>query len=101
MAGTNGRTNGAVVPPFAHLDVQSADSASASPSSHDVYIRPLVRQYPVDESSAQAPKLAIAMADTGLHSAVKMAAACAREGVEHLVGLRVRVVATRAKRTFF
>src|SRR5579859_4925853 len=100
MAGTHGRTNGAVEPPFAHLDVQSAYSVGASPSSPDDYVRALVRQYPVDESSAQAPKLAIALADTGLHSAVKMAVACAREGVDHLVALRVRVVSTRAYRAW-
>ena len=66
MAGTNGRTNGAVIPPFAQLDVQSAYSAGASPSSPDDFVRALVRQYPLDEASDQAPKLAIALADTGL-----------------------------------
>jgi DNA polymerase III alpha subunit len=101
MSGTNGRANGAVVPPpFAHLDVQSAYSAAASPSSPDDFVRALVRQYPIAESSDQTPKLAIALADTGLHSAVKMAVACAREGVDHLVGLRVRVVSTRAYRAW-
>jgi DNA polymerase III alpha subunit len=100
MAGTNGPTNGAVVPLFAHLDVQSAYSAGAGPSSPDDFVRALVRQYPLDASSDQAPKLAIALADTGLHSAVKMAVACAREGVEHVIGLRVRVVSTRVYRAW-
>ena len=35
---------------------------------------------------------AIALADYGLQSAVKMAVACAQVGVEHLCGIRLRVV---------
>jgi hypothetical protein len=38
------------------------------------------------------PRPAIALADHGSQSAVKMAVACARAGVEHLCGLRLRVV---------
>jgi len=43
----------------------------------------------------------LAIADYGLHSAVQTAVACERAGVDHIVGLRVRVVPERAKRTFF
>src|ERR1041385_152226 len=82
MAGTNGRTNGAVVPPFAHLDVQSAYSASASPSSPDDYVRALVRQHPLDESSARAPRTAAKARGQAFDSAV---ARCRTPGVEECV----------------
>jgi DNA polymerase III alpha subunit len=43
---------------------------------------------------------AIALADYGLHSAVKMAVECARASVDHILGLRVRVVAERGFRAW-
>ena len=94
----DGKANGAVVPPFVHLDVQSTYSALASPSSPDDYVRALVAQHPLDRMVEGTPRSAIALADTGLHAAVKMAVACAREQVDHLLGLRVRVAPTRAYR---
>ena len=42
----------------------------------------------------------LAIADYGLHSAVKTAVACARAGVEHITGLRARVVAERSFRVW-
>ncbi len=86
---------------FVHTDVLSAYSTGCSPSTPDAYIRALARQYPINSASDNLPRPAIAIADYGLHSAVKTATACDREGVDHLVALRVRVVAQRAKRTFF
>ncbi|HET7771343.1 MAG TPA: PHP domain-containing protein, partial [Chloroflexota bacterium] len=53
---------------------------------------------PTDEPAS--PIRAIALADYGLHSTVKMARACRAAGVEHLAGLRVRVVPARAYRTW-
>ena len=88
-------------PRFVHTDVLSAYSTGCSPSTPDAYIRALARQYPINSASDNLPRPAIAIADYGLHSAVKTAMACDREGVDHLVALRVRVVAQRAKRTFF
>jgi DNA polymerase III subunit alpha len=85
--------------PFVHLDVQSAYSVGGtSPSLPDDYVRALVRQYPFGPDTAEQPRPALALADYGLHSAVKTAVACARAGVDHLVGLRARVVAERSFR---
>ena len=88
--------------PFVHLDVQSAFSVGGmSPTLPEDYVRALLRHYPRGPDSQDSPRPALAIADYGLHSAVKTAVACARAGVDHLVGLRARVVAERAKRTFF
>jgi len=87
-------------PRFVHTDVLSAYSAGCSPSTPDAYIHALARQYPINSASDNQPRPAIAIADYGLHSAVKTAMACDREGVDHLVALRVRVVAQRAYRTW-
>jgi DNA polymerase-3 subunit alpha len=111
VAADGSTAKGVVVPPFVHLDVQSTYSALASPSSPDDYVRALVAQYPLDrlaEGTPQpalalaegTPQPALALADTSLHSAVKMAVACTRAQVDHLVGLRVRVVPTRAYRAW-
>jgi DNA polymerase III alpha subunit len=86
---------------FVHLDVTSAYSPWASPSTPEVYVRTLARQYPIGPASDGQPRPALAIADYGLHSAVKTAVACDRAGVDHLVGLRLRVVPERPKRTFF
>jgi len=84
---------------FVHLDVQSAFSVGGtSPSRPEDYVRALLRQYPLGPNTAEQPRPALAIADYGLHSAVKTAVACARAGVEHLVGLRLRVVAERSFR---
>src|ERR1700730_15288071 len=88
-------------PRFVHTDIISAYSNGCSPSTPDAYIRALARQYPIGSASDNQPSPAIAIAHYGLHSAVKTAIACDREGVDHLVALRVRVVAQRSKRTFF
>src|SRR5712692_6923454 len=105
MASPNSRNGShdqsSLAPRFAHTDVLSAYSTGCSPSTPDAYIRALARQYPINAASDNQPRPAIAIADYGLHSAVKTAMAGDREGVDHLVALRVRVVAQRAKRTFF
>ncbi len=104
MASSNSR-NGShdqslPTPRFVHTDVLSAYSTGCSPSTPDAYIRALARQYPINSASDNQPRPAIAIADYGLHSAVKTAMACDREGVDYLVALRVRVVAQRAYRTW-
>jgi DNA polymerase III alpha subunit len=75
-----------------HLDVISAFSRFQSPSTPQDYVSALVQQFPLNEQSASAPRPALALCDWGLHSSVKMAVACARAGVDHLPGLRLRVV---------
>src|SRR5689334_11896868 len=88
-------------PRFIHTDVISAYSPWCSPSTPDDYVRALARQYPLGpESRDDQPRPALAIADYGLHSVVKTAVACDRNGIDHLVGLRVRVVAERAYRTW-
>ena len=86
---------------FVHLDVLTAYSPWSSPSTPEQYVQTLARQYPIGPASDGQPRPALAIADYGLHSAVKTAVACERAGVDHIVGLRVRVVPERAKRTFF
>src|SRR5712691_1224659 len=88
-------------PRFVHTDVVTAYSTWCSPSSPDDYVRALARQYPIGPNTDDLPRPALAIADYGLHSAVKTAVACDRAGIDHVVGLRVRVVAQRTKRTFF
>ena len=85
---------------FVHLDVLTAYSPWCSPSTPEQYVQALARQYPVGPKTDTQPRPSLAIADYGLHSAVKAAVACQRAGVEHIVGLRVRVVPERAKRTF-
>jgi DNA polymerase-3 subunit alpha len=78
---------------FVHLDVISAFSRLASPSTPQEYVTTLLQQFPLDEHTpADEPKPAIALCDDGLQSTVKMAVACARAAVDHLCGLRLRVV---------
>lgn len=85
--------------PFVHLDVETAFSAGGtSPSLPEDYVRALARQHPLDSRSSDAERIYLAIADYGLHSAVKTALACARAGIEHIVGLRVRIVAERGLR---
>jgi hypothetical protein len=86
---------------FVHTDVISAYSPWCSPSTPDDYVRALARQYALGPESDKQPRPALAIADYGLHSAVKSAVACDRAGIDHIVGLRVRVVPQRTKRTFF
>jgi DNA polymerase III alpha subunit len=102
MAATE-RTNGHVLGPnaFVHLDVASAFSRLQSPSSPQDYASALIQQFPLNEHSASNARPALALCDWGLHSAVKMAVACARAGIAHLPGLRLRVVPEASKRTFF
>jgi DNA polymerase III alpha subunit len=100
---SDGQYDDADEPParrFVHLDVLSAYSTWASPSTPEAYVRALGRQYPIDEHSDGQPRPALAIADYGVHSAVKTAVACDRAGVDHLVGLRVRVVQERAYRAW-
>jgi DNA polymerase III alpha subunit len=88
--------------PFVHLDVQTAYSTGGtSPSLPEDDVRALARQHPLDARTSDAERIYLAIADYGLHSAVKTAVACARAGIEHIAGLRVRVVPERGKRTFF
>ena len=79
---------------FVHLDVTSAYSRLASPNTPLEYVTTLTRQFPLNDRTTPVdqPRPAIALADYGLQSAVKMAVACAQAGVEHLCGLRVRLV---------
>src|SRR6266508_5148196 len=85
--------------PFVHLDVQTAYSAGGtSPTLPADYVRALVRQHPLDADRPDPPRMYLAVADYGLHSAVKTAVACAHAGVEHIAGLRVRVVRERSFR---
>src|SRR5215471_16248716 len=78
---------------FVHLDVASAYSRLASPSTPLEYVTTLTRQFPLnDRTPVDQRRPAIALADYGLQSAVKMAVACAQAGVEHLCGLRLRLV---------
>jgi DNA polymerase III alpha subunit len=97
------RTNGHVLGPnaFVHLDVASAFSRLQSPTTPQDYALALIQQFPLNEQSASHPRPALALCDWGLHSAVKMAVACARAGIDHLPGLRLRVVPEASKRTFF
>src|SRR6476469_1974286 len=78
---------------FVHLDVRSAYARLTSPNTPLEYATTLARQFPLnDRTPVDQPRPAIALADYGLDSAVKMAVACAQTGVEHLCGLRLRVV---------
>src|SRR5919199_4159793 len=86
---------------FVHLDVLSAYSPWSSPSTPEQYVQALGRQYPIGPGSDGQPRPALAIADYGLHSAVKTAVACQRAGIDHIVGLRIRVVPERGKRIFF
>jgi hypothetical protein len=87
-------------PRFVHTDVITAYSPWCSPSTPDDYVRALTRQYSLGPESDDQSRPALAIADYWLHSVVKTAVACDRAGVDHIVGLRVRVVPQRAKRTF-
>src|SRR3954447_24845044 len=82
---------------FVHLDVLDGALALVQPEQ---YVQALARQYRLGPNTDSQPRPALAIADYGLHSAVKTAVACQRAGVEHLVGLRVRVVPERAYRTW-
>ncbi|HEY2595494.1 MAG TPA: hypothetical protein VGK33_16505, partial [Chloroflexota bacterium] len=78
---------------FVHLDVTSSYSRLASPNSPLEYVTALTRQFPLNERTPiDQAKPAIALADYGLQSAVKMAVACAQAGIEHLCALRMRLV---------
>jgi DNA polymerase-3 subunit alpha len=57
-----------------------------------------LRHYPQGPDDDNQPPSALAIADYGLHSAVKTAVACDRAGVDHILGLRVRVVPQRTYR---
>jgi len=94
------RHDDSVVGRFVHLDIISAHSTWCSPSAPEAYVEALARQYPINSRSDDQPRPAIAIADYGLHSAVKTAVACDRAGIDHIVGLRVRVVPQRAYRTW-
>src|SRR5262249_20906935 len=90
----------AAVRRFVHLDVLSAFSPWCSPSTPEQYVQTLARQYPIGPGSDGQPRPALAIADYGLHSAVKTAVACQRAGVDQIIGLRVRVVPERAYRAW-
>jgi len=85
---------------FVHLDVLTAHSPWCSPNTPEQYVQALARQYRLGPSTDGQPRPALAIADSGLHAAVKTAVACQRAGVDHLLGLRVRVVAERGYRTW-
>ena len=72
-----------------------------SPSAPRDYVSALAQQFPLNERTAGDSRPALAICDWGLQSAVKTAVACHRAGVDHLLGLRLRVVPEAAKRTFF
>ena len=83
---------------FVHLDVLTAHSSWCSPTTPEQYVQALARQHPIGPGTDHGPRPALAIADYGLHSAVNTAVACEREGIDHIVGLRVRVVPERAYR---
>ena len=85
---------------FVHLDVLTAHSPWCSPSTPEQYVQALGAPVPDRARSDDQPRPAMAIADYGLHSAVKTAVACDRAGIDHIVGLRVRVVPERAYRTW-
>jgi DNA polymerase III alpha subunit len=94
------RPRGSRRPRFVHTDVITAYAHAASPSTPDECVRALLRHYPKGADDDNQPRPALAIADYGLHSVVKTAVACDRAGIDHIVGLRVRVVPQRSKRTF-
>jgi hypothetical protein len=85
---------------FVHLDVFTAHSPWCSPSTPEQYVQALARQYPLGPNTDGQLRPALALADYGLHWAVKTAVACQRAGIDHIVGLRVRVVSERGYRTW-
>src|SRR5262250_1197444 len=93
-------TDDAAAGRFVHLDVLTAHSPWSSPSTPEQYVQTLARQYPIGPASTTRPRPALAIADYGLHSAVRTAIACERAGIDHIVGLRVRVVPERAYRAW-
>jgi DNA polymerase III alpha subunit len=73
--------------PFVHLDVQTAYSTGGtSPSLPEDFVRALARQHPLHADTPEGQRIYLAIADYGLHSAVKTAVACARAGIEHIPG---------------
>src|ERR1700738_4869518 len=89
MAGS-GRSNGHDLGPeaFVHLDVVSAFSRLQSPATPRDYVSALAQQFPLNDRTAGDSRPAPAICDWGLQSAVT----CHRAGVDHLLGLRLRVV---------
>src|SRR5262245_2669625 len=85
---------------FVHLDVLTAHSPWSSPSTPDQYVQTLARQYPIGPKTSSQPRPALAIADYGLHSAVKTAVACQRAGIDHILALRLRVVPERSYRAW-
>jgi DNA polymerase III alpha subunit len=83
---------------FVHLDVLSCYSLFASPATPDDYARQAAGFAPRDDADSPEPRGALAIADYGLHSAVKTAAVCRAHGLQHIPALRVRVVPERAFR---
>src|ERR1700687_5354630 len=94
MAAASGRSNGHDLGPeaFVHVDVVSAFSRLQSPATPRDYVSALTQQFPLRERTASETRPALAICDWGLQSAVKTAVACHRAGVDHLLGLRLRVV---------
>jgi len=81
--------------PFVHLEIQTAYSdGGTSPSLPEDYVRALGRQHPLNTRTSEAGRIYLAIADHGLHSAVKTVAACARAGIEHIRASVGRQVAT-------
>jgi DNA polymerase III alpha subunit len=90
----------AAVGRFIHLDVLSAYSPGSSPTTPEQYAQTLARQYRIGPGSDDQPRPALAIADYGLHSAVKTAVACQRAGIDHIIGIRLRVVPERSYRAW-
>src|SRR6266851_996687 len=67
---------------FVHTDVITAYSTWCSPSTPDDYVRALARPYPIGPDTDDQARPALAIADYGLHSAVKTAVACDRAGID-------------------
>src|SRR5438876_475374 len=65
-----------------------------SPSLPEDYVRALGRQHPLNARASEPERIYLAIADYGLHSAVKTVAACARAGIEHIRASVGRQVAT-------
>ncbi|MBV9357063.1 MAG: hypothetical protein JO023_16245 [Chloroflexi bacterium] len=74
-------------PDFVHLDVISAFSKLASLNTPQEYVAELRRQFPFDDNApADVARPAIALADYGLQSTVKMAVAATDTVIDHLCG---------------
>jgi len=74
--------------------MQRADRSTAP------YFEDRSRQYTIGPASDGQPRPALAIADYGLHPAVKIAVACERAGIDQSLGLHLSIVLERANPTW-